>query len=79
MSEQTPRQRLQETLRRNAEAVSALPEWARRAVSTDEVFLSGAVVGTAAQQRELARRVWPDDWGKLPADARGARNVYAKV
>lgn len=38
MIQQTPRQRLQETLRRNAKSIKVLPKWVKNAISTTEVF-----------------------------------------
>ena len=31
-----------------------------------------------ALRRERARRMWPDDWGKMHPSERSARNVYAR-
>jgi len=38
MDEKTPRERLRESLRENAERVSQLPDWVRAAISTAAVF-----------------------------------------
>lgn len=38
MSEKTPRDRLRESLRRNAQNHEALPSWAQSAISTTNIF-----------------------------------------
>ena len=36
--EKTPRQKLKETLEKNSKEWNELPEWVRKAISTDSIF-----------------------------------------
>ena len=38
IEEKTPRQKLKETLEKNSKEWNELPEWVRKAISTDSIF-----------------------------------------
>lgn len=52
MDEQTPRERLRESLRENAERVRAWPEWLRAAISTADIFRVAPVKADAPRRDE---------------------------
>lgn len=52
--DETPRERLQKTLRKNHGALVQLPEWAREAIRTDGIF--GAV-----RKNQERVRAWPPE------------------